>query len=93
MNVAQKAGLNVNTFMQTNDLALNGKVSINDDVAAQGNITIADASIDMNGKSLNVIKEGIEMTSGTINMNNGSDDQDLTLGRLKILISLAVQLI
>lgn len=79
--------------MQTNDLALNGKVSINDDVAAQGNITIADASIDMNGKSLNVIKEGIEMTSGTINMNNGSDDQDLTLGRLKILISLAVQLI
>lgn len=83
VNVAQGAGLNVNKFMQTNDLTLNGKVSINDDVAAQGNITIADASIDMNGKSLNAIKEGITMTSGTINMNNGSGDQDLTLWAAK----------
>lgn len=83
VNVAQGAGLNVNKFMQTNDLTLNGKVSINDDAAAQGNITIADASIDMNGKSLNAIKEGITMTSGTINMNNGSGDQDLTLWAAK----------
>lgn len=83
VNVAQGAGLNVNKFMQTNDLTLNGKVSINDDVAAQGNITIADATIDMNGKSLNAIKEGITMTSGTINMNNGSGDQDLTLWAAK----------
>ena len=83
VNVAQGAGLNVNTFMQTNDLTLNGKVSINDDVAAQGNITIADATIDLNGKSLNAIKEGITMTSGTINMNNGSGDQDLTLWAAK----------
>lgn len=83
VKVAQGAGLNVNKFMQTNDLTLNGKVSINDDVAAQGNITIADASIDMNGKSLNAIKEGITMTSGTINMNNGSGDQDLTLWAAK----------
>ena len=83
VKVAQGAGLNVNKFMQTNDLTLNGKVSINDDVAAQGNIKIADATIDMNGKSLNAIKEGITMTSGTINMNNGSGDQDLTLWAAK----------
>ncbi len=83
VKVAQGAGLNVNKFMQTNDLTLNGKVSINDDVAAQGNIKIADASIDLNGKSLNAIKEGITMTSGTINMNNGSGNQDLTLWAAK----------
>ena len=90
--IGDLASLNVNNGTLTYDkqtgvidnLNIAGNLNVAEDLWVFNNIAINDGTtINLQGKSLNSRAGGIDITGGTINMNNGSNDPDLTLWAAK----------
>ncbi|MGN0913328.1 MAG: autotransporter domain-containing protein [Alphaproteobacteria bacterium] len=90
--IGDLASLNVNNGTLTYDkktgkignLNIAGNLNVAEDLWTQNGFEIIEGSIiNLQGKSLNSRAGGIDITGGTVNMNNGSNDPDLTLWAAK----------
>ena len=87
LNINKGASLTFDKSLQGNSFIdhvnVDGQLNVNEDMFVSNDLNLSQGTINLNGKSLNIMNGGIEMTGGVINMKDGSLDPDLTLWAAK----------